>query len=317
MWIRAVVVLISIVVNLPLIAAPCNAMLANDELWLVSTRSMSTNTCSLHDPATGLRVYRIDPCGHANASSVDALLAPTEAKLDVVYVHGNRVLSQEALACGVSQHHRLRRLRPEGVPIRWIIWSWPSERDGHSLNALREKANRTDAQAHYLAWLLKRMAISGNSLRMLGYSFGSRVITGSLHVCAGGFLRNPGFDDSQWVNHRVHVAIIAAALDKDAFGPGNQHDLAGRNLASLAVFTNPYDPALNLYWFLDKFERTPAMGLNGPSFCPIDEDGQRVPVKIYNCGKCVGVNHDELTYYQSCGNVTRLLAAMIWDTEAE
>ena len=72
--------------------------------------------------------------------------------------------------------------------IRFVIFSWPSSKvSGGLLNDVRVKAARTGPAGCQLAWLIDQMPAE-TPLSLVGFSFGARIITGGLHVLAGGSL---------------------------------------------------------------------------------------------------------------------------------
>ncbi len=287
-----------------------------DEIWLINTRQMSAEPCCLGDPQSQLRVMRSDTCGRLTPSDIQSLLMPDPGRLQVIYVHGNRMTQSELMERGLAVYRRLRACQPNGQPIRWIMWSWPSEREGLLLTDVRTKAERADVQAHYVAWFLRRLSatVDHGSIRMIGYSFGARVITGSLHLAAGGMFGPRAIEtDPVVTNMDVRIGLAAPALHADWLGPNRAHGKAGCNLSAVHLFMNSVDPVLAGYWLLDPDTKAPAMGLVGITCRPQGCHGESIPIWQHNCSSSVGRHHDELRYYDSRCSASRALATMIWN----
>jgi hypothetical protein len=220
---------------------------------------------------------------------------------------------QEAIERGYWIRETLRRSCPQGLPVRWIIWSWPSEKEGILLKDAHIKEGRADAQSHYLSWTLKRLAIAERRVNLIGYSFGSRVITGALHVTAGGNLGQNGLGDPPVTDLRARVALIAPAMESNWLAPQRCHGLAGWNLESIEIFTNSADPVLIGFFLSDPRKSTSAMGVRGITGRPLNRQGEPIGIKHSDCRSAVGRHHDETRYYaDSCG-AARRVAQMIWD----
>lgn len=277
---------------------------------------MSASVNCLSDP-NQLRVYRCDTRGHLTPSSLAELWQPSTLEnapqIDVLYVHGNRMTVSDMLERGLQIHHRMRMKSPHGAPIRWIMWSWPSEKEGLLLTDVRTKAARADAQAHYLAWFMRRLDQS-HELRMIGYSFGARVITGSLHVYAGGRVGCAAIETVEPIKGRnIRVGILAPALHAEWLGPNQPHGLAGQNMESMHLFINKIDPVLAGYWLLDPTDKSPAMGIRGVTHRPRDSTGKLIPLSTHNCSDFVGRHHDELRYYDSPCLANCVLSKLVWE----
>ena len=106
----------------------------------------------------------------------------------VIFVHGNQITPCDAKCEGLAVYRRLMRHGSDAPPIRFVIFSWPSAKvSGGLLNDVRVKAMRTGPAGCQLAWLIDQMPAE-TPLSLVGFSFGARIITGGLHVLAGGSL---------------------------------------------------------------------------------------------------------------------------------
>ncbi len=289
-----------------------NCAAVEDEFWVISSRHLSADVCCLSQPEN-LRVWRCDSCGHLTPSRLEELWQPSPTAIDVVYVHGNRMEPTDVIERGLALHHRIRQRNRAGSAVRWIMWSWPSEKEGVLLTDVRTKADRADAQAEYLAWTLRRLDTQGRELRIIGYSFGSRVVSGALHVYAGGRVGGEVLEHVPPVQGQsIRVGLVAPALHADWLGPGRFHGLAGQNMECLHVFINSIDPVLAYYWLLDPNVKAPAMGMRGVTCKPRNALGETVPTRVHNCSDSVGRHHDEIRYYDSRCRANSVLATLIW-----
>lgn len=275
---------------------PANYRVEN-RLWLISTRHLAKGVCRANLEQPALRVYRLDSCGRRRLVDVDEYLAERDpARPTVVYVHGNRMSDRNAVQRGIYVYrHVIRRYR--GPAIDWVIWSWPSERSGILLADAREKAQRTDTQGLYLAWLLRNHVRANQPTALIGYSFGARVISGSLHALAGGALGRRKLPGETIVGAQFDVGMIAPALGNDWMTVRGYHRLATQNLDRISVLYNERDAILANYWRVDRLWNADALGYTGPtSFAP-GVDGLRPPIRARDCSASVGIHHDEIDYY--------------------
>jgi hypothetical protein len=227
-----------------------------------------------------------------------ATVDPT--KRVVFYVHGNRTPRNQAITGGIKF---FRRVQPylDCKPTRWVIFVWPSAQAGVLLKDARAKAARTDAESLYLAWVLRHHAQNPAPIAMVGYSFGARVISGSLHAMAGGCLGNRSLPQPHIYNAGISVGFVAPAFDADWMTPGNYHSLSTRNLQNMTLMYNHRDVALRNHWRLTRERSSEALGFSGPRCFGPRADGTRLPVIALNCTAAVRARHAERFYYdRSC-----------------
>ena len=154
----------------------------NDRFWMISTRSLTSSTCNMDLDSPEFRVHRLDCRGRLTPTTLDEYLgALTPERQVVVYVHGNRMASNQIVNRSFSVYRKIANC-VENRPVDWVIWSWPSSKQGILVHDARRKAARTDAQGLYLGWLLQRQVKQTESTKMIGFSFGSRVITDCIHL---------------------------------------------------------------------------------------------------------------------------------------
>ncbi|MEM9645721.1 MAG: hypothetical protein AAF989_12095 [Planctomycetota bacterium] len=290
-----------------------------DHLWVISTRHLLQPACRAPLESPNLFVSRLDSCGRTSPTDLNDYLANRRpSRPTVIYVHGNRIDStMDAIRRSLSVYRDVRRYRhvntnasPSTVagatsvastagPIDWVVWSWPSQREALALKDVRIKAARTDAQGLYLAWLLRHHVFAGQPTAMVGYSFGGRIITGSLHALAGGALGGRRLPGESITGAQMDIGLVAPALEADWMANCGYHRLATKNLDSMTLLFNRRDAVLKNYWRLDRIRNADALGYTGPKHFAPRIDGSRLPVQARDCAAAVGRHHSELDYYTS------------------
>ncbi len=272
--------------------------LDQDRIWLISTRRITSHVCCADFEKPEFSVSRLSVNGCQTPSSMEEYLGEMlPGRPTVVYVHGYRFTSSEAIRRGLLVHREIARRRATG-PIDWVIWSWPSAKEKFISQDIREKAKYTDTQGLYLAWLLKKHVGGGVPSTLIGYSFGGRVVTGSLHALAGGSLGGRSLPCEPITNARIDVGLVAPAIEKDWLAPHDYHALATSNMDHLLLLYNQRDSVLKRYWLIDRVRGTLAIGFGRlQSFAP-RTDGSRIWLRARDCSSSIGSTHDELDYYQ-------------------
>ena len=271
------------------------------QVWLVSTRDASH--CSAPDNAANvLRYWRLNgDCGWSSANAQDfrdnATTLPT-----VVFIHGNQTDADEAVTKGMYAYQTIRS-ETAGRPFRYVIWSWPADRlCRRHRNDAQLKAAYSDVESYYLAiWL--------NGLRpevkvsLVGHSFGPRIITGALHILAGGEVAGQKLPDDTvkaWIAKKrnpIRAVLLATAEDFDSLAPDGRNGLALSLLDRVLVTRNSCDQRLRWYSLLYGRGGPEAMGFVGP--CGIDQPEKLTVVDV---SATVGRTHD-YECYCSASNV--------------
>lgn len=271
-----------------------------DQLWLVSSRCLpDLENCTTLEPVR-FQVSRFE-CPTGWHTSDEAMLNESFASLPtmrtVVYAHGNWMTADNTVGRGCYVYNRASQRAVE--PIRFIIYSWPSQRDGRPLRDLYEKAERSNTDTYYFAHLLSRVPES-SALGILGFSFGGRVVGGGLHLVAGGTL--DGRTSPTWSGQRqIHVSFVAPAFDRTWLAEGREYGLAMHNVEALVNIYNSRDPVLRRFRFIDYFSTPIAAGFSGladpRATQPLQADAR---IAQYDCVEAVGTSHDEMNYYRKC-----------------
>lgn len=296
-----------------------------DQLWLVSTRQLSPPPKSAGVPAHSTRslapldrelpefmVRRYQAGGEWTAATVADLVAARDRRYaTAVLVHGNGNEEQRAIEKGVLAFQSLKANRPGDQPVRLILWSWPAEYlPGGFRKDARLKAERTDADAYFMAQFLESLHPS-EAVTLVGYSFGARIITGALHMLAGGTLNGRAVSALPG-NERAprRAVLVAAALDDDWLLPGRRHGLALGAVERMVVLVNRRDRVLRWYRLLDG--GAAALGARGLPASVAGQAGDKL-VQV-DVNGAVGSQHRWLKYIGSEQIVDHLRQAIIVET---
>jgi hypothetical protein len=275
-----------------------------DQMWLVSSRELGYPEC----PDGGLSKLEVllhvkdddwKPAPVRDFLCCEAVPRQGERlPIVCVHIHGNRIDRQEALRRGWAVYHEVARRAPDDQPIRFVVWSWPSDRIRGQLRDVRAKAVRSDAESYYLTGLLSevdpKMPIS-----LIGHSLGARIISGTMHLLAGGalgeyerpdrpaadamhepLLEAPAFlepipeasddtpedtseDAPEASPVRVRAVLMAAAMHDYWLMPDQYHGRAVESMDRMLVLYNSADPLLRRYRLVSKGEKPRAIGYSG------------------------------------------------------
>ena len=306
----------------PLVAAfVIAALLANraaamqpslDRIFLVSTRPLGTRcdpsimAGALHceryvAAAGGLGAWQ--PITWSEVASEFADPLPT-----VVYVHGNRINCGEDKSHGLTFYRSLAACKQGDSPLRYVIWSWPSEQIRGPVKDYQVKAARTRQVGWQLAWAVDQLP-EKSPLALVGYSFGARVVTGALHLLAGGEM--DGLTLPETLHPRrppMRAALVAAAVDADWLRPRGYHGRALEQVDELLLVNNQRDPAMRFY-HLPMDHRARPLGFSGPaSIASLGELASRV--RSIDFTGAVG-RHHALSKYLATSKLGRVLEQVV------
>lgn len=214
----------------------------------------------------------------------------------VIYVHGNRVSRWEARRRVKAVYGALRRQFRDDSPLQLVVWSWPTSRlRGGPLKDVRAKAQRARPTAYQLAWFIDRID-PDVPLGLIGFSLGSRVITGALHLLGGGRLGAFALAERTHPERLpVRAVLMASALDNDWLLPSRYHGRALSQVDRVLLLNNACDPAMRWYHLIDRCRRPQALGLHGLA-CPSRLGAERRKVCQRNVCREVGRRHDFFSY---------------------
>ena len=230
-----------------------------DSVWAVSTRGLGCPVPGWTYPLTVWQ-YESQTPRWANAS-MEAFAASDDPEVvTVVYIHGNRIDSNLALQDGLSVYFQLAGAWDHEPPIRFVIWTWPSDQIRGPLKDVRAKAARSDADAYYLGQFLSRLSPEVK-VGLLGYSYGARIACGGVHLLGGGQL--DGLSLTETSGPEIRVALWAAAEHDYWLLPGRFHGQALPRAEHWFMTRNYCDPVLAHYRMLDKCSDPTALGFSG------------------------------------------------------
>jgi hypothetical protein len=283
------------------------------DVWVVSTRGLPA-TCRVPvAPHLGIQRF-VDRsgcqagCGRWVRSDLASLLGPDEqglVKPIVVFIHGNRYQHAEAAQQGLLLARHCAAACPTLGPVRTVIYSWPSEKDGLLLKDGRAKYDRTYTEGRYLAWLLGQIDPC-RPVGIVGYSFGALITAEALEDLVAA--EEAGRRDLQPWRHRparTNLMLIAPALRCDAFAPRGpyRHTLDCVDRVSLII--NPRDKALGFFPLLDRHVSIEALGHTG---MPRRWMPEHVEYSAVNAANIIGKKHGLLLYLASPTLSKRLCA---------
>jgi hypothetical protein len=277
-------------------AATCslysNLLQKGDELWIISTRQLGCpSRCDDFQPM----IRRLGVEGWEESSLEQ--LSEASPMATVVCVHGNRFTHGDAVQKGIRVYQVLGR-GAERPTMRFIIWSWPSERVRGPYRDARIKAERANIEGYYVACFITRLP-SETPLGFIGHSFGARVVGGALQALGTGRLLGvPLAEERLSQLPLIRVAFLAAAIDGDIFLPGREYAEALSLVDQLLVLYNPLDPVLKFYALLDRYRRPRALGAVGMP--RIASRGEGIAeVRQRNVASIIRHSHDDDRYYSS------------------
>jgi hypothetical protein len=290
------------------VAQWCSAECAprpQDTIWMIDTRG-----AGCPDFATGkelrLKYSRYDRGRWVSVTKEDFLASDDPSVATSMLLHGNQIDVDAAADMGLSMYHEIVAGAKDNSPLRFVIFTWPSERiSGGLLNDVRTKAARSDTVGYQLAWLLDQMN-PDLKITLIGYSFGARSIGVALELLAGGRVNGHA------MAARVHtqrapftVVFMAAALDDDWFEPGHRLGQAMSQMDRLLLVNNSCDRVLKRYRWLYCGGCAAAMGYVGldTSALPSHEAAK---VRQYDACCDVGKQHDWTLYVYSSNVMARI-----------
>jgi hypothetical protein len=168
---------------------------------------------------------------------------------------------------------------------------------------------------------LQQRIKSDRPLSLMGFSLGSRVVTGALHLSEGGTLlgqRLPPTASSS-IEPTYRVTLVAPAIDRAWLQPHQRHGLAMNHVVQLINLYNSNDPVLKRFRFIDASSRPVAAGFAGFVGLPVNRDlrlsgpltGQE-RIKQFDCSKSLGNTHDERSYFNKCPCVIVAIDNLLW-----
>lgn len=265
-----------------------------DEVWLISSRGFSCGVPA--NIGQALTYWRYDagrwlPAKHAEFA------AGTPAARVTMFAHGNDIDLQNSVECGWSVYAAQITSEPQQEPVRFVIYSWPSEKISRRPRVdVQSKCARADIDAFCMAWLIDALEPT-TPLSLAGYSLGSRIVGGAQELVAGGSIDGRPLAG---LKHRqrtpARVVHMAAAIDNDSLLPGRRYGLAMNGTEHLVLLNNSCDHALRFYPSLYCRNCGPdALGYSGLA-CPSWLGAAQAKLVQYDVCCQIGSEHNWMHY---------------------
>lgn len=271
-------------------APPC-------DVWLIDARAACG--CFSAGETPKLRYFKY-AAGNWESATLESFTASSDPTIPTVFwVHGNRVEYTEVSAIGWNVYQQFHAAA--GQPFRFVIWSWPASQIRGQVKDIRAKATRADQGGYPLAWVVSRLAPE-QSVGLVGYSFGARLIAGALHTLTQGDADPDSLPADVHATRSMHTRAVlwAAAIDNDAMATWGYRHLAPHAVSEMLITVNCADPALKWYHRLWGRGGPDALGYTGPLGL-----GDQSHILTMNVSGTVGKTHDWEAYAYS----PRIMAA--------
>lgn len=242
------------------------------DVWIVSTRGLPSVGRVPMAPNLGIQRFMEDDCanrcgrGRWVRSDLAELLGPDEhgiVKPLMIFIHGNRYDASDATQQGLLLARHCAAACPGTGPIRTVIYSWPSGKEGVLLRDGRTKYERAYSEGRYMAWLLGQVD-PDRPVGIVGYSFGALITAEALDDLIDAEAAGRG--DLQPWRHRpaqTNLMLIAPAVRCDAFAPRGPYRRTLDCVDRVSLIINPRDKALEFFPFLDRRLGIEALGHTG------------------------------------------------------
>ena len=273
----------------------CPISARNDELWVLSSRGFGCQEPSERNRGLWQVRRRETASGWRGSTWDDFTNSAGDSLPTVIYVHGNRNDWDWALRNGQTVYQSLVRNLPAEQRFRFVIYAWPSDQIHGPVKDARYKANVANQEAFRFGWMAGRIA-PATQLGLIGFSLGGRIITGGLHLLAGGTWQGHTLPPAERPSTRA--VLWAPAVHDHWLLPNSAQGLALRSLERLRLYYNSCDPVLRRYHKAEHFANPAALGYSGcAAFSHLAETAGKV-VQSDACGQ-VGKTHEMAAYCQS------------------
>lgn len=297
---------------------PADCDISNDcddphQVWLISSREIGA--CDDTVTSVGRIRYWHYQRGHGwIAASAEEFQASDEPAMPTVfYVHGHRIDQSYAKEGGWDAYRAI--VQPTAIPTRYVIYSWPTTPHGNPMREFRIRACESEVHGYYLAWVIDRVQPE-IPIHLVGFSYGARLITSTLHYLGGGAIGRYSLNDRVFPQRLpMRASLIAAALDNDWLLPGRRHGQALTRVDRLFVTKNPVDPVLHWYPVVLRDRTAVALGVTG--FAGLNRLGSdRSKVEQLNVSQAVGRRH-AIALYWDIDRVVGTIRGMVDEVAAK
>jgi len=256
-----------------------------DEIWLINTRGLNNciSDCTLAPqlPVSRWRAGEFEP---ASLPELLEHVTRTPEVRNVTYIHGNFTDYGWSIRRGMEVYSHCFGGDCNRPPVRFIIWSWRSERETLLGRDYQIKSQRAVAEGCRLHSLVSQLG--PRPPIVIGYSLGAQATLSALSQPVSA-------DQQAW-----EVTLIAAALDPHFCTTLRNNQQIANRLDRLVLFTNQADPALNCSL---RITRRTIANPNPPSQYSIVPNlrGGRGTVEQFEVSPEVGHHHSISRYLES------------------
>ncbi len=277
-----------------------------DMVYEINSRQLSK--CMPADCNARLAVWQFENCcWRVSSEELLQVEVANQSMRTIIYVHGNWMPLDVARSRALMVYRMLAARSTE--PIRFIAFSWPSEQQERPARDIVTKKPLLAATSFYLASFVQRLP-ADQSISMIGYSFGGAIVTGALHLIAGGDLDHYCLCEQGSFHPPIRIGLFAPAFDQYALSPSGRYHRALEVVDHLYNLYNSRDPILRRFRFFDRDADPVAAGFAGLSatlaLLPLEANEK---IDQHDCCS-VGRSHDEVTYY-TCSGFQTLLANVL------
>lgn len=237
--------------------------LSDSGFWFVNTHHSPQSfdySCPKFCPA----VMRHEQCLHFRPSNMQEMIGSLEPGVPVcIMVHGSFV--DTASSCRESTYTwKWLKDAGQGRRMQMIYFHWPSYRDLTPLVAIdtNQLGRRAERNGYYLAELIQHLPPEC-PVCLLGHSHGTRVISSSLHLLAGGAIQGIQHPFARVNGRQIRTVFTGSAIDHNWLNPGKRFGRALCSTQCLLNMTNHHDPALAVYPLRLPLLVRPALGITG------------------------------------------------------
>lgn len=243
-------------------AAP-QALPADSGFWFVNTHH-SPQSFDYSPPTFRPAVMRYENCQNFRPANFQQMISSLEPGVPIcIMVHGSFVDTPGSCRESISTWHWLKQAGM-GQRMQMIYFHWPSYRRITPLVAIdtNQLGRRSARNGFYLAELVHHLPPQ-TPVCLLGHSHGTRVISSSLHLLAGGAIQKIQHPFARVNGRPIRAVFTGSAIDHHWLNPGKRYDRALNSAQCILNMTNRYDPALAVYPFRLPLLVRPALGLTG------------------------------------------------------
>ena len=243
--------------------------------------------------------------------SVDALVGDKRPDVTtLIYVHGYDFNDEKAKRVGWAFYHEFCDRSPTDTCVRFVIWSWPTvAKKFRPVRDFIDKANRSDADAYYLAWFLAQLP-SDSRVSVAGSWLGCQVVQGALHLVGGGARTTVASLCPQITNGRRSTPCsLPRLVNNDWLYPGGYHQQAMTGTLRLLLVNNPADACALPLWPAVEVE---ADGAGQSGLTDLDKLGEFAQrIEQYDASEEIGDVHGVEHYLRHPEIVARMRKVLL------